>query len=117
MHTELLEIGMRDDRSRGLQMSAHAGCVHPMHVAGRGTDKSRGVWEERDGTKHARHLRNETILVTMLHWTITFLILALIAAFFGFGGVAGMAATLAKICFAIFLILFLVSLVSGRRSI
>jgi len=117
MPTELLGIGMREDRSGGLQVRAHAGCAHPMQIAGRERMKRRGVWEARDGTKSALQLRNETILITMLHWTITFLILALIAAFFGFGGVAGMAATLAKICFAIFLILFLVSLVSGRRSI
>ncbi|HLJ15647.1 MAG TPA: DUF1328 family protein [Bryobacteraceae bacterium] len=54
----------------------------------------------------------------MLGWTITFLIIALIAAAFGFGGIAVAAAGIAKILFFIFLILFLVSLVGSlvRRA-
>jgi uncharacterized membrane protein YtjA (UPF0391 family) len=53
----------------------------------------------------------------MLSWTITFLIIALIAAMLGFSGIAGTAVGLAKILFAVFLILFLVSLVFGRRHV
>jgi uncharacterized membrane protein YtjA (UPF0391 family) len=39
----------------------------------------------------------------MLRWTITFLIIAIIAAIFGFGGIAAGAATIAKILFFILL--------------
>lgn len=54
----------------------------------------------------------------MLGWTVTFLIIALIAALFGFGGVASTAVGFAQICFFVFLILFLISAVAGviRRS-
>jgi uncharacterized membrane protein YtjA (UPF0391 family) len=51
----------------------------------------------------------------MLNWSITFFIVAIIAAFFGFGGIAGSATDIAKILFGIFVVLFLVSLVFGRR--
>jgi uncharacterized membrane protein YtjA (UPF0391 family) len=47
----------------------------------------------------------------MLGWTITFLIIALVAGLLGFGGIAGAAMGIAQIIFAIFLILFLVSLI------
>jgi len=52
----------------------------------------------------------------MLSWTITFLVIALIAAALGFGGIAGAAAGFAKILFFLFLILFVVSLIMGRRA-
>ncbi len=52
----------------------------------------------------------------MLGWSITFLIVALIAAVLGFGVIAGTAATIAKILFIAFLVLFVVSLIMGRRS-
>jgi uncharacterized membrane protein YtjA (UPF0391 family) len=52
----------------------------------------------------------------MLSYTITFLIVALIAAALGFTGIAGTAAGIAKVCFFIFLLLFLVSLFTGRRA-
>ena len=51
----------------------------------------------------------------MLNWALTFLILAIVAAFLGFGLVAGIAYDAAKICFGVFLVLFIVSLVAGRR--
>jgi uncharacterized membrane protein YtjA (UPF0391 family) len=51
----------------------------------------------------------------MLSWSITFLVVAVIAAFFGFGGIAGTATDFAKILFGAFLILFVVSLLIGRR--
>jgi len=52
--------------------------------------------------------------VSVLSWTIIFLIIALVAGLLGFFGVAGMAATIAKICFLVFLVLFVVSLFTGR---
>ena len=55
---------------------------------------------------------------TMLSWSLTFLVVALIAAIFGFTGVAIAAAGVAKLLFYLFLVLFLVSLVMhlGRRA-
>jgi len=54
----------------------------------------------------------------MLHWTLMFLVLALIAAALGFGGIAGAAAGIAKILFFVFLIVWLLSLFVGRgRSV
>ena len=56
----------------------------------------------------------------MLSWVVTFLVIALIAAFLGFGGIAGASLEIAKIIFFIALILFLVAIVAGafggRRS-
>jgi uncharacterized membrane protein YtjA (UPF0391 family) len=49
----------------------------------------------------------------MLGWTITFLLIALVAAAFGFGGIAVAAAGIARILFFIFLVLFVVSLLGG----
>jgi uncharacterized membrane protein YtjA (UPF0391 family) len=49
----------------------------------------------------------------MLRWTLTFLVIALIAALFGFGGIAVAAAGIARILFFIFIVLFLVSIVSS----
>ena len=55
--------------------------------------------------------------IPMLHWTLVFLVLALVAALLGFGGIAASAAGIAKILFFIFLILWLVSFVmrGGRK--
>lgn len=47
----------------------------------------------------------------MLHLTITFLVIAVIAAVLGFGGIAAVSVQLAQILFFIFLFLFVVSLV------
>ena len=56
----------------------------------------------------------------MLRWTVTFLIIALVAAIFGFGGIAAGAAAIAKVLFFIFLVLFIIGLilylVSGRKG-
>lgn len=52
----------------------------------------------------------------MLSWTITFLVIAIIAAVLGFGGIAGTAVGIAKILFFIFLVLFVISLLMGRKS-
>ncbi len=51
----------------------------------------------------------------MLHYSIVFLVIALIAALFGFGLIASAAAGIAKILFFIFLVLFLASFLMGRR--
>jgi uncharacterized membrane protein YtjA (UPF0391 family) len=53
---------------------------------------------------------------TMLHWSLVFLVVAIIAAVLGFGTLAGMAATIAKVCFVLFLVIWLVSLVTTRRA-
>lgn len=49
----------------------------------------------------------------MLSWSMTFLIIALIAGAFGLTGVAGTAAAIAKVLFIVFLCLFAASLVAG----
>jgi uncharacterized membrane protein YtjA (UPF0391 family) len=54
---------------------------------------------------------------TMLHWSLVFLVLALIAAILGFGGLAGAAIGIAKILFFVFLIVWLVALLTGRRVV
>jgi uncharacterized membrane protein YtjA (UPF0391 family) len=48
----------------------------------------------------------------MLHWSLVFLVIALIAAVFGFTGIAATSAGIARILFGVFLILFLISFVS-----
>jgi uncharacterized membrane protein YtjA (UPF0391 family) len=53
----------------------------------------------------------------MLSWTLTFIVIALIAGVLGFGVVAGTAAYVAKVCFFIFLVLFVISLLRGRKPI
>jgi uncharacterized membrane protein YtjA (UPF0391 family) len=52
----------------------------------------------------------------MLHYSVVFLIIAMIAALFGFGVIASAAAGIAKILFVLFLILFLASFLLGRRA-
>jgi uncharacterized membrane protein YtjA (UPF0391 family) len=51
----------------------------------------------------------------MLSWSITFLVVGLIAGILGLSGIAGAATQIAWILFVVFLVLFLVSLVMGRR--
>lgn len=53
----------------------------------------------------------------MLHWVLTFLIVAIIAGLLGFGMVAGTAAYIAKVLLLVFLILLVISMVRGRSSI
>lgn len=52
----------------------------------------------------------------MLHYSLMFLIIALLAGLFGFGIIASAAAGIAKILFTVFLILFLVTLLMGRNA-
>jgi uncharacterized membrane protein YtjA (UPF0391 family) len=47
----------------------------------------------------------------MLGWSLTFLVVALIAALLGFTSIAGAAMGVAKILFYVFLVLFVVSMV------
>ena len=55
----------------------------------------------------------------MLNWSITFFLMAVIAAVLGFGGMAGTFVEIAKFLAMIFVVLFMASLVyallSGRR--
>jgi uncharacterized membrane protein YtjA (UPF0391 family) len=53
----------------------------------------------------------------MLNWSLTFLVIGLIAAVLGFTGIAGAATQIAWILFVVFLVLFLVSLVTSRGRI
>jgi uncharacterized membrane protein YtjA (UPF0391 family) len=52
----------------------------------------------------------------MLGWSLSFLIIALLAGLLGFGAIAGTAAWIAKMLFVLFLILFVVSLIFGRTT-
>ena len=51
---------------------------------------------------------------SMLHYAVTFFIIALVAAILGFGGIAGSAIEIAKILFFVFLVLSVVVFVFGR---
>ena len=50
----------------------------------------------------------------MLHYAVTFFIIALVAAILGFGGIAGSAIEIAKILFLVFLVLSIVVFIFGR---
>ena len=49
----------------------------------------------------------------MLRWSISFLILALIAGVLGFGGIANASVDIAKLLFFVFAVLFLISAVAA----
>ena len=51
----------------------------------------------------------------MLSWSITFLVVAIIAAFLGYGGIAGQSMEFARILFFLFLVLFLISSLLGWK--
>jgi uncharacterized membrane protein YtjA (UPF0391 family) len=51
----------------------------------------------------------------MLHWSLVFLLIALVAAVLGFGGIAGAAVGIAKVLFFVFLVLWLVMFFGRRR--
>jgi uncharacterized membrane protein YtjA (UPF0391 family) len=51
--------------------------------------------------------------ITMLHYAVVFLVVALIAAIFGFGGIAAGAVEIAKILFFIFAIMAVVTFIVG----
>src|SRR5688500_9802381 len=50
-----------------------------------------------------------TLDITMLRWTLIFLVIAVIAGLLGFTGVAGTASEIAKILFFVFLVLLIIS--------
>ncbi len=56
----------------------------------------------------------------MLRWTLTFLVLSLIAALFGFTTIAGESMAIARIVFVLFLVMLAISiayrLVTGKQS-
>jgi uncharacterized membrane protein YtjA (UPF0391 family) len=54
----------------------------------------------------------------MLSWALTFLVIALVAAFLGFGGVAALSMDIAHLLFVVFFILFVVAIIAGgiRRA-
>ena len=54
-------------------------------------------------------------VIPMLSWSLSFLVVAIIAGLLGFWGVAGLAGDIAKVLFFLFLVLFVVSLIFGRR--
>lgn len=51
--------------------------------------------------------------MTLLKWSLIFLVISVIAAVFGFGGVAAGTADIAKVLFYIFAAIFVVMLVLG----
>lgn len=51
----------------------------------------------------------------MLHYTVVFFVIAIIAAIFGFGGIAAGATEIAKILFFVFLAITIVSYLIGRK--
>jgi uncharacterized membrane protein YtjA (UPF0391 family) len=51
----------------------------------------------------------------MLRWSVSFLLIAIVAAIFGFGGIAGAAVGIAKILFFVFVGLFVLSLILGNK--
>jgi uncharacterized membrane protein YtjA (UPF0391 family) len=55
--------------------------------------------------------------VPMFAWSLTFFVIALLAAFLGFFGIAASAAGIAKIIFVVALIMAIVSFVVGRKPL
>jgi uncharacterized membrane protein YtjA (UPF0391 family) len=53
----------------------------------------------------------------MLHWSLIFLIIALVAGVLGFTGIAGAAMGIAKILFFVFLVIWLVIFLVIRRAV
>ncbi len=53
----------------------------------------------------------------MLRWSITFLIVAIIAGLLGFTSIAGASMGIAKILFFVFLVLFVLTLIFGGAAV
>ena len=51
----------------------------------------------------------------MLHYTIVFLFVTIVAAALGFGGMGGPSENVARVCFFVFLALAIASVFAGRR--
>jgi uncharacterized membrane protein YtjA (UPF0391 family) len=76
-------------------------------------DSSIGI---RVALAHSSHLKKFYLkeVSIMLSWSMTFLVIGLIAGILGFSGIAGAATQIAWILFVVFLVLFVVSLIMGR---
>ncbi len=64
-----------------------------------------------------RLLLTRTMRGVMLNWTVTFLLVAIVAGAFGFGGIAAEATGVARILFLLFLVLFVFSFITGRKTL
>ena len=53
----------------------------------------------------------------MLNWTVTFLLLSLVALVLGFTSIAASFAGIAKILFFVFAVLLIVSFIAGRKKV
>jgi uncharacterized membrane protein YtjA (UPF0391 family) len=53
--------------------------------------------------------------ILMLHYSLVFLIVAIIAAVLGFSGIAGTATWIAKVLFFVFLVVWLIAFITGRK--
>ena len=51
----------------------------------------------------------------MLHYTVVFFVIAIIAAVFGFGGIAAGATSIAKILFFVFLAMTIIFYLMGKK--
>src|SRR5690349_15655761 len=106
-------------------------CSRPNHHGMSRNAKSRRRHSDRHAAAISRRLRLRDIdtqpgadrrgfrllrRCIMLQWTLTFLVIAIVAGLLGFGALEGLAMWIAKTLFVVFLILFLVSLISGRRA-
>jgi uncharacterized membrane protein YtjA (UPF0391 family) len=69
------------------------------------------VFPDHQARKSAARLKE----ITVLHYSLVFLVFAIVAAVLGFSGIAGMAAGFAKILFFAFLVIWLVTFLLGRR--
>ena len=54
-------------------------------------------------------------LNTMLRWSVTFIILAILAGVLGFGGIAVGFASIARLLFYLFVILLVISVLTGKK--
>ena len=88
----------------------------------RGCERYKGPTESAGGGKSKEivefgfgvlSLKKEKL--DMLSWSITFLIIGIIAGVLGLSGIAGAATQIAWILFVVFLILFVITLIRGRR--
>jgi len=52
----------------------------------------------------------------MLQWSLSFLVIALIAGLLGFFALEGAAMSIAKVLFVVFLVVFAISAIAGRRT-
>lgn len=102
---------MQNGQSGALDLAREVRCLSGNPLVPRAAARP-----EAYGIPPAIGILNQTT-TTMLHWTLVFLVIALIAAVLGFGTLAGMAATIAKVAFVLFLVLWVVGLLTRRGSV